>query len=96
MSIKGNMKTYSYYLMNQRNAYGELVIPERSTGVIEMDLQVFNQSTKDNILYTGATYIGLTQDYITDEYIIADGAKRLKVLYINTAGKYKQVFMCQV
>ena len=48
----------------------------------------------DNILYKNCAYIGLTTDAeVNDTYVIKYGSERLKVLYVNPMGRFKQVFL---
>lgn len=62
-----------------------------------MAINLVNKEVDDNILYTNANYIGLTLDNsITDKIIIECGKEKLKVLYVNPQGRYKQVFMAKV
>ena len=62
-----------------------------------MAINLVNKEVADNILYTNANYIGLTLDNsITDKFVIEYGKEKLKVLYVNPQGRYKQVFMAEV
>ena len=92
------MRDYSYFLLSEddygqytlkRDDYGEPVIQ----GTVKMTINITSQSIQDNINYSQATYLGLTHDYLNDNYVIQYGDKKLKVLYVNTQGRYNQVFM---
>ena len=59
-----------------------------------MAINISSQATQDNILYKDCTYVGLTMDAnVDDTYVIEFGRERLKVLYVNPKGRYKQVFL---
>ena len=93
MSINSNMKEYGYALLGQLDDYGEPIIPTEPTGVIRMAISLRNQMTTDNILYSSASFIGLTKENITDKYFIFNGKDTYKVLYVNDYGRYKQAYM---
>ena len=61
-----------------------------------MAINISSQSTQENVNYKDCQYIGLTHADINDTYIIQYGDERLKVLYINPMGRYKQVFMVKL
>lgn len=95
--IHPNMKFYSYYTLEKPNEYGQrLASNPVPAGTVKMCVFVSSQSVQDNINYKNCQYIGLTQDEIKDTYVIQYGDERLKVLYINTQGRYKQVFMAKM
>lgn len=94
--INTNMKLYNFFTLGDDNGYG---VPQLSTepkGTIKMALSITSQSVQDNILYEGATYIGLTHAEIDNSYVIALGDEKLKVLYVNPEGRYKQVYMAKM
>ena len=94
--INAQMTEYKYFVYKE-NEYGEQVIDTSSSGTILMAINLVNKEVTDNILYTNANYIGLTLDNsITDKFVIEYGKKKLKVLYVNPQGRYKQVFMAKV
>lgn len=86
------MKLYSFHRLGELDAYGQ---PQLSVfeGEIKMAINILSKNTQDNILYEGASYIGLTQAAIDDSYIIQYGEEKLKVLYVYPKGRYKQVFL---
>ena len=62
-----------------------------------MAINILSQSVQDNVLYSGAQYIGLTYDKsITDKMVILYGTEKLKVQYVNLLGRMNQVFMARV
>lgn len=92
------MRDYSYFLVGEDD-YGQQTIKRDKDGkpviqgTVKMAINITAQSVQDNILYSQATYLGLTYAPVTDNYIIQYGDKKLKVLYVNTQGRYNQVFM---
>ena len=90
--INAAMRTYNYHTLGAIDAYGQPQLSE-NVGSIKMAINITSQSTQDNALYKDASYIGLTKADITDAFIIQYGEERLKVLYINPLGRYKQVFL---
>lgn len=89
-----NMKNYDFYKYGENDAYGQPQLSEEVQGQVKMAIYLTSQNTQDNILYKGATYVGLTNDAeIDDKYVIQNGNERLKVLYVQHEGRWKQVFM---
>ncbi len=94
--INTDMRFYDYWTIGKANAYGQAQMPSKNAipiGSIKMAINVLNQSTQDNIKYKDCSYIGLTLAPINDTYILQYGDTRLKVLYVNTKGRYKQVYL---
>ena len=91
--IAAEMRSYSFSTIGYLDDYGQ----EQTTqniGVIKIAIYINAQNTADNIKYKDASYIGFTQDKtIDDSYIINYGNEKLKVLYVNPKGRYKQVFL---
>lgn len=94
--INSNMRTYDYYTYGEQNAYGQSVLSEEVQGTVKMAINTTSQNIQENIKYKGATYMGLTHSNINDTYVIQYGNERLKVLYVNPNGRYKQVFMGEI
>ena len=100
--INANMRNYDYYLYGDENEYGQrtLIADENGEpivqGSIKMAINITTQSVQDHIKYKDSEYMGLTLAPIDDRYVIQYGDERLKVLYINSHGRYKQVFMAGV
>jgi hypothetical protein len=94
--INADMRLYDYFTIGEKNAYGQATIPAKDAdpvGKVKMAINITSQSTQDNINYKDANYIGLTHANVDDTYIIRYGNERLKVLYVNPLGRFKQVFM---
>lgn len=99
--INAQMRTYDYYLYNDEpDIYGQFTLIKGEDGeptvmgTIKLAINNTTTAIQDNIRYKDATYIGLTQDkHINDTYVIQYGEERLKVLYVNPQGRYRQVFM---
>ena len=93
--INAVMRTYDYYTYGTKDKYGQQTVSyETPTGNIKIAIYVTSQTTQDNIRYKDATYIGLTLDKnVNDGYVIQYGDERLKVLYVNAQGRFKQVFL---
>lgn len=94
--INNQMKNYNYYTYSNNNAYGQPSLSETAQGTIKMAINVTSQFVQDNIQYKNATYIGLTLADVNDKYVIQYEDTKLKVLYVNAAGRYKQVFMSEM
>ena len=91
-----NMKYYNYSTFGVEDAYGQAQMLEQQ-GKIKMNINITSQSIQDNINYQNSSYIGLTLDKsINDTYVIEDGDRKLKVLYVNPKGRYTQVFMSEI
>lgn len=90
--INTKMRNYDYSTIGANNEYGQPQVSEPK-GQIKMAINLISQTIGDNIKYKDATYIGLTNAHVDDTYIIDYNGERLKVLYVNPEGRYKQVFM---
>lgn len=86
------MKDYTFSTFGELDEYGQPQLSDIQ-GTIKMAIYTSSQSIQDNIRYKDATYIGLTHAKVDDTYVIDYGEERLKVLYVNNQGRYKQVFM---
>jgi hypothetical protein len=92
--INANMRSYNYSIIEGKDNYGQAAASTVIKGSVKMAITISSQSIQDNILYKNCAYVGLTLDNnIDDTYIIKYGKERLKVLYVNPMGRYKQVFM---
>lgn len=91
--INNKMRFYDYYTYGEPNAYGQPQLSEEVQGTIKMAINTTSQFIQDNIQYKNATYLGLTLAPINDKYVIQYGDIKLKVLYVNSAGRMTQVFM---
>lgn len=94
--INADMRLYDYYLYSGLDAYGQDKLTEAAQGSIKMAINITSQSIQDNINYIGASYMGLTMAALDNSYVIQYGDKKLKVLYVNPKGRYKQVFMGEI
>lgn len=94
--ITRDSRYYNYFTIGKQDAYGQTIMPGKDSapeGKIKMCVNIAGSAVQDNILYESCSYVGLTKDNINDTYIIDYNGKRLKVLYINPKGRYKQVFL---
>lgn len=92
--VSTNSKQYNFYLYGDDDGYGQPTLSEDIKGNVKLAIYETSQSIQDNIRYKDATYIGLTLDkHIDDTYVIEYGDIKLKVLYVNPQGRYRQVFM---
>lgn len=92
--INVDMRQYDYYTYATTNEYGQPIITEQPKGKIKMAIYSIAQNTQNSPLYQNSTYIGLTTDgEVNNTYVIEKDKERLKVLYIQPKGRFKQVFM---
>ena len=95
--INADMRDYDYYLYEDENAYGQAQLSETVKGTIKMAVNVSSQRVQDHILFEGSEFTGLTDDAnISSKYVIQYGEDKLKVLYVNPKGRFKQVFMARM
>lgn len=90
--INANMRYYDYFTFDERNAYGQQKLSNRK-GSVKMAISISSQNVQDNINYKDCSYVGLTLANVNDTYVIQYGNEKLKVLYVNPVGRYKQVFL---
>ena len=92
--INTEMRLYNYFTFATYDEYGQPSLSTEPKGQIKMAINILSQSVSDNILFENSSYIGLTTDAgVNSTYVIEYGQERLKVLYVNPKGRYKQVFM---
>lgn len=91
--INTDMRLYDYFTFGEADIYGQPQLSENPKGTIKMAINTISQSIQNNIRYQDCTYIGLTTAEVKDTYVIQYGNERLKVLYVNPKGRFKQVFM---
>lgn len=92
--INTDMRVYNYFTFGEKNAYGQPTLSTSPSGTLKIAIFTTSQTVQDNILYTNASYVGLTHDTnVNDTFVIEYEGKKLKVLYIQPKGRYKQVFM---
>lgn len=95
--INVDMRDYNYYLYGENNAYGQPQLSAEAQGTVKMAIYTVSQSIQDNILYQDYSYIGLTSDAeIDDKYVIQYDKERLKVLYVQPRGRFKQAFLARM
>lgn len=95
--ITTDMRTYNYFTLGDKNGYGQPTVSEEPQGTIKMAIFISSQSTQDNINYQNCNYVGLTMDKsVNDKMVIEYGEEKLKVLYVNSAGRFAQVFLQRV
>ena len=92
--ISTDYRLYDYYTYGEDNGYGVPTLSKEVKGQVKIAINVTSQSVQDNILYKDCSYIGLTHDKnIDDTYVIQYGEEKLKVLYVNSKGRYRQIFL---
>lgn len=91
--INADMRIYDYFTLGENDAYGQPAMSAEPVGTIKMAINISSQSVQDNINYKDCQYVGLTHANVNDTYVIQYGTEKLKVLYVNPKGRYKQVFM---
>ncbi len=97
--INTDMRDHAYYLFGENNSYGQpkLIADENGEaqiqGYVKMAINIASQYVQDSVIYGGAQYMGLTHAELNDKYVIQYGDEKLKVLYVNPKGRFKQVFM---
>ena len=97
--INALFRTYNYYSFGEKNSYGQttLIKDENNNlmiqGSIKMAIIPSSISVQDNINYKDANYVGFNFGNITDKEVIDYDGQKLKVLYVNTLGRYKQIYM---
>lgn len=94
--INADMREYDFYLYGAKDSFGQPQLTEESQGIVKIAINTTNQSVQDNITYKDANYIGITQALINDSYVIQFGEERLKVLYVQPKGRFKQVFLKKI
>lgn len=96
--INSQMKNYNYYAYTEtENAYGEKEIGESVVGFVKMAINELSHSLNDSILYNGASYLGLTfSNSLNDGCFVDYCGNKLKVIYVQQNGRYKQIFMAKV
>lgn len=94
--INRDMRYYNFFTFGAVDSYGQPQPTTEPQGVVKMAVSPISQSIVDNVRYKDASYLGLTQGYIDDKYLIQYGDEKLKVLYIIPKGRYKQVFLKNV
>lgn len=94
--INTDFRTYNYFSLGDNDGYGQATLSSEPTGTIKMAINITSQSVQDNINYKDAQYVGLTLGDVNDKFVIDYEGSKLKVLYINPKGRYKQVFLGEI
>lgn len=95
--INTNMRTYDYFTFGELDEYGQPQLSKEVQGAVKMAITTTSQSVQDNVLYTGASYMGLTHDKrVNDSFVIDYEGTKLKVLYTSPQGRLRAVFMSKV
>lgn len=95
--INADMRRYDYYTYStDTDEYGAPQLSLDTQGTIKIAIYTTSQAITDNINYREANYIGLTLAPVTDAYVIQYGKEKLKVLYIQPKGRYKQVYLKKI
>ena len=92
--INTDMREYNFYTFGEKDGYGQPALSKDVQGTIKIAIYDSSTAIQDNIRYKNASYVGLTHDSkVNDTYVIEYENKRLKVLYVQPKGRFKQVFM---
>lgn len=95
--INALMRSYDYFTLGEKNAYGVEKLSTNPVGKVKLAISLSSQSVQDNINYENAQYVALTHSSLLDNScVIQYGEEKLKVLYINPYGRYKQVFLARI
>jgi hypothetical protein len=100
--INTDFRTYNYFSIGDKDGYGQATIMKDSSGnpvvqgTIKMAINISSQSVQENINYKDARYVGLTLGNVNDKFVIDYNGSKLKVLYVNARGRYKQVFLGEI
>ena len=94
--INLELRNYNFYTLGEADAYGQPVVTDKPAGAVNMAIYPINHSIGDNVVYHNATYMGLTRELVSDKYIFEYKGMRLKVLYVQELGRFKQVYMAQM
>jgi hypothetical protein len=95
------MREYEYFQYNaEPNAYGQQTLIKDENGDpivqgrVKLAIALTSQATQDSINYHNAQFCAQTLDSrIDDTFVIQYGKMRLKVLFVASGGRYKQVFL---
>ena len=90
--INTDMRNFDYFLYGENDDYGQPTLSEKQ-GTVKISINIASQNIQENINYSGCSYVGLTHEVITDKYVIEYEGEKLKVLYVNPKGRYKQIFL---
>ena len=94
--ICNDMRLYNYYTYSGKDAYAQPKLSAEPVGQARIAIYLSTQSVQDNINYSSATYVGLTNALLDDSCVIDYEGKKLKVLYIDTRSRFKQLYMSEI
>ena len=94
--FNADMRVYNYFTLGEENAYGQPQLSKEPVGEITMAIYLTSQSIQDNVNYKNSQYVALTHANVNDTYVIEYEGEKLKVLYVNPRGRYKQVFLAKI
>lgn len=95
--INADMREYDYYTYGDADGYGQPALSKDVQGTIKIAIYTTTQAIQDNIAYKNASYVGLTHNSkVNDTYVIEYENKRLKVLYVQPKGRFKQIFLGEI
>lgn len=89
--INRQTRKYSYSVLGDTDSYGQETVTETGTIDIAIAYQTFN--VDGNLRYTTDKFVGVTNDNITDKYIIQYGDKKLKVTYTFPSNGRNYVYL---
>lgn len=90
--INADMRDYDFFIYGENDGYGQPTLSEKK-GTVKMAINISSQRVQENINYSNCSYIGLTYELLDTTYVIEYEGKKLKVLYVNPRGRFKQVFL---
>lgn len=92
--IMCDMKECNFYTYGGKNSYGQPQLSEQPQGTIKIAIYTVSNALQQNILYKDAAFVGLTTDAgVNDTYVIEYEKERLKVLFVQQKGRFKQVHL---
>jgi hypothetical protein len=94
--INTAMRPYNYSTLGKEDAYGQATNSGEVVGTIKMAISISSQAVQDNINFTDCNYIGLTMAELDNSYVIHYGNEKLKVLYVNNQGRFKQAYLQKI
>lgn len=95
--INTDMRSYSFFTFGEKDEYGQPQLSEEAQGSIRISINSISQAISDNVNYSQATYLGLTRDAkVNNTYVIEYEGNKLKVLYVDTKGRLKKVYMSEI
>lgn len=94
--VNTDMRVYDYFTYGDDDAYGQPQLSEEVQGTVKMAIYIASQGIQDSVTYNGTQYVGLTHDAVTDKYVIQYGDEKLKVLFVNPTGTWKQIYLSRM